>query len=124
MTVLLTVTGVALVLGAALGYEWRGGSLASLAHIWGGLFFVVIFPLYAWDHIKANRRRLREWSGISVSGAIQTAAALIIILSGILLYLYGDQAWPWLRQLHHWPTYLLAASLAAHFLSPKRRRRG
>ena len=120
MTLLLAVTGVALVVAGAFGREWRGGSLVSLVHIWGGLFFAVIFPLYAWDHIQANRRWLRAWSWVSASGVVQAAAAVLIILTGITLYLYGAQAWAWLRDLHHWPTYPLVAALAVHYLSPKR----
>lgn len=123
MTVLLTVTGLALVMAGWVGAEWRDGSLVALAHIWGGLFFLVIFPLYAWDHIMAHRNRLRSWGGLSISGVVQSTAAAVIILSGVVLYLYGDQTWNGLRNLHHWPTYPLVAALAAHYLSPKGRKK-
>lgn len=115
----LALTGLALTLlpGETLPPAWR--KAFSLLHIWGGQFFIVVFALYAWDHISTNRRWLRRARGVTLSGATQTLAAAVIIGTGVVLLLYGEQAWEALRTAHHWLTYLMAASIVAHFLSPK-----
>jgi len=33
----------------------------SLLHIWVGFFFIVIFPMYAIDHLNAHRSRLTKF---------------------------------------------------------------
>ncbi len=119
LTALLAATGLALTFYAAMGLDpgWRKG--LSLAHIWGGVFFLVMFSLYAWDHISANRRWLRRTAPVTFTGVAQAAAAAVIILTGLVLLLYGNVAWPLLRAAHHWLTYLLLASIGLHFLSKK-----
>jgi hypothetical protein len=128
--VLIMIAGLTLT-GLPIAYGWiagtsvasgRGGweQAGALAHLWGGVFFIVIFPLYAWDHITTNRRWLSRLAGVTVSGLGQLTVGVLLILSGVLLFLYGDQVWRALRVFHHWLTYPLLAALAAHFLSPKR----
>lgn len=116
---LLAATGLPLTFFSAdqLSGGWR--KAFSLFHTWAGVLFLVVFALYAWDHISARRRWLRILARVTVSGLTQTAASLVIIASGVVLLLYGDQAWLALRAAHHWLTYLLAASIVLHYLSPK-----
>ncbi len=116
----LTLTGVPITFGWMAGSHGGWEKAGVLAHIWGGVFFVVIFPLYAWDHIGANRQWLRRFAGVTVSGLTQLTMGALLILSGGLLLLYGDQVWQALRAFHHWLTYPLLTALVAHYLSPKR----
>ena len=119
MTVLLTCSGLLLAFGGAVGLEIGVVKWLSIGHIWGGLFFVVVFPLYAWDHISTNRAMLRRFGPLTLSGLLQTASATVLILTGVVLFLYGTQAWLGLRQWHHWFTYPLVGALTLHFLVPK-----
>ena len=116
----LTATGVPLVFGA-LGVGEPGWRKAlALAHIWGGFFFLVVFPLYAWDHVRAHRAWLRLWAAVTVTGVTQLTAGALLILTGVVLLLYQSQAWSLLRIVHHGLTYVLLLSIAGHFMSPKR----
>lgn len=123
--VLIMIAGLTLT-GAPIAYGWIAGSHGGwqqagvLAHLWGGVFFIVIFPLYAWDHIGTNRHWLRRPAWVTVSGLGQLTAGALLLLSGGLLLLYGDQVWRALRVFHHWLTYPLLLALAVHYLSPKR----
>ncbi|MCH8842246.1 MAG: hypothetical protein IID61_04630 [SAR324 cluster bacterium] len=116
----LSATGVLLVFRDE--WPWVAGQERwfSLLHIWGGLFFLVMFPLYAWDHVSTHRHWLRVMAGVTLSGATQLLAASVLILTGLVWLIYGEAAWALLRAVHHGLTYLLLASLAGHFLSPKR----
>ena len=124
--ILLALIAALTLSGMPIAYGWiaaaRGGweKASVLLHIWGGVFFLVIFPLYAWDHVRANRRWLARLRGMTVSGAVQLAAGALLALSGALLLLYGEQVWRALREFHHWVGYPLLLALAAHFLSPKK----
>ena len=124
--IVLALIAVLTVTGLPIAYGWiasaHGGweKITVLAHIWAGVFFLVAFPLYAWDHIGTNRRWLRRVAGVTASGLVQGTAGALLILSGVLLLLYGEQVWLALRGFHHWVTYLLLLALAAHYLSPKR----
>ena len=116
----LVLTGLALVFAPGLGLPLRDAPWVSLLHIWGGWFFAVTFPLYAVDHISQHRRWLRRAAPLTLSGSLQAISALVLILSGALLFLYAEQAWATLRAWHHWWTYPLAGALLVHFISPKR----
>jgi hypothetical protein len=120
LVALLTVTGLLVGFQSALGLPSGLNRILSLLHLWGGVFFIVMFPLYAWDHIRHNRHWLRVAGGVTGSGVGQTLAAALLIGTGALLLLYGVEAWPTARRLHHWLTYALVASLLLHYLSPKR----
>ena len=117
----LLLAGTGLLLIFVLSGERTAGNrqLVSLAHIWGGLFFLVLFPLYAWDHVSGNRRWLKKPALVTFSGGGQLLAALVLILSGVVLLLYGVEVWPQVRLLHHLLTYALLVVLGLHFLSPK-----
>ena len=119
LTAFLSLTGLVLTFYAAAGFDpgWR--KAASLAHIWGGVLFLVMFSLYAWDHVMANRHWLRIPALVTFTGAWQTLAAAVLMATGIVLLLYGNVAWVMLRNLHHWLTYALLASITLHFLSRK-----
>ena len=74
---------------------------------------------YAWDHISHNRAWLRRLRGVTLSGGVQTVSAALLMLSGVVLLLYGDQVWPLLRTTHHVLTYSLLASIGLHYLFRK-----
>ena len=122
LVALLALTGSAIVAARLYDFVLPGRKLNSLLHIYGGFFFLVLFPLYAWDHVRANRHWLSRLSGVTISGTLQLAAALVLLLTGIVLLLYGEYAWDWSRWLHDWLTPLLALALVLHYLSPKRLR--
>lgn len=119
VTAFLTLTGVSLVWVFTSSYQDEGQRWVSLGHIWGGLFFMVIFPMYAWDHVTTNRRWLLRLRLVSASGWFQLLSGGVLILTGMVLLLYGQQAWATLRQAHHWLTYPLAASILLHFAAKK-----
>ena len=53
-------------------FPWAEESTAvSLLHIWAGIFFIVIFPLYSWDHIKGHSERLKKISLVTLTGLLQ-----------------------------------------------------
>jgi hypothetical protein len=115
----LVVSGLPLVpiAGGDAAPGWR--KALALLHIWGGLFFLVLFPLYAWDHVRANRAWLSRWAWVTGSGVTQLASGSLLLLSGLLLLLYQSQAWTALRTLHHGLTYVLLGALIIHFLARK-----
>jgi hypothetical protein len=119
LVVLLTLTGLLVRFEAALSLAPAVTRPLALVHYWGGLLFLVMFPLYAWDHIRHNRRWLTRARGVTVSGVVQTVSAVLLMLSGLVIIAYGVQAWQLARDLHHWLTYPLAASVALHFLVRK-----
>ncbi|MBI3994142.1 MAG: hypothetical protein HY342_12780 [Candidatus Lambdaproteobacteria bacterium] len=119
LVLVLGVSGLVLVFGAPWRTDAGWSKLVSLAHIWIGFFFLVLFPLYAWDHITHNRAWLRRLRGVTLSGAVQTVCGALLMVTGVVLLLYGDQVWPLLRATHHVLTYPLLASIGLHFLSRK-----
>ncbi|MBI4083187.1 MAG: hypothetical protein HY423_11315 [Candidatus Lambdaproteobacteria bacterium] len=118
---ILGASGVALVMLPARSTEPGWAKSLSLLHIWGGYFFIVAFPLYAWDHVARNRAWLRVAALVTFTGTVQLLSGAVLILTGIVLLLYGNASWPALRSAHHLLTYLLLVSVALHFLSPKQR---
>ena len=88
MRKLVVLSCVFLILsGIMLGYPeifpWAEKSTAvSLLHIWGGIFFIVIFPLYSWGHIKGHSDRLRKISLVTATGVLQFFAGMGLIISG------------------------------------------
>ncbi len=119
LTAVLTVSGLLAGFGGALGLAVGPVKWLFIAHIWVGFFFIVLFPLYAWDHISANRRWLRRPAAVTFTGSVQVLCAALLIVTGAVLYLYGTQTWQAVRDWHHWLTYPLAAAIAVHYLSPK-----
>ena len=119
LTVLLTLSGLVLAWFAPLELDPALRKWISLLHIWVGVLFLVVFTMYAWDHISANRHWLRIAALVTATGVTQTFSAVVIILTGIVLLLYGNVAGATLRGLHHWFSYALAASIALHFFSRK-----
>lgn len=99
--------------------ELSGFSVISALHIWTGIFFTVIFPMYAWDHIQKHREHLQRLSWISISGAIQLLSGIGIIGSGLVLLLYGSNKLMFSTELHFILTFVLAGSLVAHFFTKK-----
>lgn len=121
LTVLLGASGVLLVLlrQVAPAAEWV--KWFSLLHTWGGNFYLVLLPLYAWDHISTNRAWLRVPSLVTATGIVQTLAAALLMGSGVLLLLYGGGVWSGVRLTHHGLTYVLGAALLLHALARKGR---
>ena len=115
----LVLSGLPLTYFVPLGQapDWR--KWVSLLHIWGGVLFLAIFSLYAWEHISDNRHWLRRAALTTFTGVTQTASGVLLILTGIVLLLYGNAVWEALRGVHHWLTYLLAASVILHIVSRK-----
>ncbi|MBC8257955.1 MAG: hypothetical protein H8E38_02975 [SAR324 cluster bacterium] len=101
-------------------FPWaEESSAATLMHIWVGFFFLVIFPMYAWDHIRGHADRLRELTWATASGFIQFFTGMGLILSGIPLLLYGAEALDLQREIHLGLTFVLAGTLILHKLSKK-----
>jgi hypothetical protein len=119
LIVALSVTGLLVGYGGALGLSRDVSRALSLAHYWLGLLFLVMFPLYAWDHIRVNRRWLRRLRLLSATGEVQAASGALLMLTGLVLMAYGVATWAAMRHLHHWLTYVLAVSLLAHYLARK-----
>ena len=101
-------------------FPWAEESTAvSLLHIWAGIFFIVIFPLYSWDHIKGHSDRLRKISLVTATGILQFFAGMGLIISGIPLLLYSADILEFPRDIHLILTFVLALSLILHKLSEK-----
>ena len=101
-------------------FPWtKDSSAMSLLHIWAGLFFLVIFPMYAWDHIRGHADRLRNFTLATVSGILQFFTGLGLIISGIILLIYGAYALDFPREVHLLLTFVLAGSLIMHKISRK-----
>ena len=93
--------------------------LLLLIHIWLGCFFLVIFPMYAWDHIKTNKKYLKTFNMKSISGASQFFVGLILILSGIVLLLYNSNSLIISRYIHEIFTYLIVLTFIIHSISKR-----
>ena len=94
-------------------------TMVAVLHIWVGFFFLVIFPMYSLDHIKVHAYRLQSWSWVAASGIVQLVAGIGLILSGVLLWLYGVETLSLSREVHILLTVVLAGSLLTHFRAPK-----
>ena len=90
----------------------------SLLHIWVGFFFIVIFPMYAFDHLNTHRRKLRKFSWTLLSGALQLISGIGLVISGIILLLWGDEL-ELPVTVHYLLTFTLVAGLLAHWRIPK-----
>ena len=101
-------------------FPWAEESTAvSLLHIWAGIFFIVIFPLYSWDHIKGHSDRLRKISLVTATGVLQFFTGMGLIISGIPLLLYSADVLEFPRDIHMILTFILALSLILHKISEK-----
>ena len=101
-------------------FPWTKESTAvSLLHIWAGIFFIVIFPLYSWDHIKGHSDRLRKISLVTATGVLQFFAGMGLIISGIPLLLYSADVLEFPLYIHLILTFVLALSLILHKISEK-----
>ena len=105
--------------GLLLAYpEWLSlgdhGIIAELVHIWLGLIFMVVFPIYSWDHIRSHSQRLKIISRISISGGIQLMTGTGLIVTGIILLLYSTDALPLPAEVHELLTYVLVGTLILH----------
>ena len=88
--------------------------LLVLFHIWLGLFFMVIFPMYAWDHIRTHRHRLKSLTPVSFTGGSQLMAGIGLILSGLILLLYSSGGLRLASDSHEILTYVLILTLIFH----------
>ena len=101
-------------------FPWAEESTAvSILHIWAGIFFIVIFPLYSWDHIKGHSDRLRKISLVSATGVLQFFTGMGLIISGIPLLLYSVDVLEFPRYIHLILTFVLVLSLLLHKFSEK-----
>ena len=105
--------------GLLLSYpEWLSledhGKISELVHIWLGLIFMVVFPIYSWDHIRSHRQRLKIISRISISGGMQLMTGTGLIVTGIILLLYSADALPLPAEVHELLTYVLVGTLILH----------
>jgi len=120
LSAVLAVSGLLIGFGGPLGLVRDITRALSLLHYWLGLLFLVMFPLYAWDHIRANRHWLTALRLVTASGALQTLSAALLMLTGLVLIVYVREAWPAVRSLHNWLTYVLVASVLVHYVAKKR----
>ena len=101
-------------------FPWgKESSATSLLHIWAGLFFLVIFPMYVWDHIGGHADRLRDFTLVTASGILQFFTGLGLIISGIILLLYDEYALDLPREIHLVLNFVLVVSLIMHKFSRK-----
>lgn len=101
-------------------FPWAEESSAILLlHIWTGLFFLVIFPIYSWDHIKGHAKHLRKLSFVTFSGTLQFLTGLGLIISGIPLLIFDNNSFELPMKIHLVLTFILAMSLILHKLSKK-----
>ena len=101
-------------------FPWADEStVTSLLHIWAGFFFLVIFPMYAWDHILGHADRLRKFSLVTLSGILQFFTGIGLMISGIPLVLFAAEVLYFPREIHLVLTFVLAVSLILHKLSRK-----
>jgi hypothetical protein len=123
-TLLLTITGLPIAYGwwvSDPGAPSQGAArINELAHIWLGVAYLVVFPLYAWDHINKNRRWLRVVRGVTASGLLQLACGIVALATGIVLLAYGGATLRGVRLVHHAATYGLLGALTWHWLVPKK----
>ena len=93
--------------------------LLVLFHIWLGFFFIVVFPMYAWDHIRTHRQRLKTLSLISLTGGVQFLTGIGLIFSGLILMLYGSEGLILASNSHELLTYALILTLIFHSRSSR-----
>ena len=93
--------------------------LLVLFHIWLGFFFMVVFPMYAWDHIRTHRQRLKTLSLISLTGGVQFLTGIGLIFSGLILMLYGSEGLILASNSHELLTYVLILTLIFHSRSSR-----
>ena len=93
--------------------------LLVLFHIWLGFFFMVFFPMYAWDHIRTHRQRLKTLSLISLTGGVQFLTGFGLIFSGLILMLYGSEGLILASNSHELLTYALILTLIFHSRSSR-----
>ena len=98
-----------------LGYK----KFLILFHIWLGFFFMVVFPIYALDHIRTHRQRLKSLSLISLTGISQLLTGVGLIISGLVLMLYGSQSLILAMNSHEFLTYVLILTLILHSRSSR-----
>ncbi|SVC88598.1 uncharacterized protein METZ01_LOCUS341452 [marine metagenome] len=94
-------------------------ALLVLFHIWLGFFFMVVFPMYAWDHIRTHRQRLKTLSLISLTGGVQFLTGFGLIFSGLILMLYGSEGLILASNSHELLTYALILTLIFHSRSSR-----
>ena len=103
--------------------EWNlwleNQELLVLFHIWLGFFFMVVFPMYAWDHIRTHRQRLKTLSLISLTGGVQFLTGIGLIFSGLILMLYGSEGLILASNSHELLTYALILTLIFHSRSSR-----
>lgn len=119
-TLLLALSGLLLTFAQLTDPQAGARKAVALAHIWVGVAYLVIFPLYAWDHIRTNRRWLTVLRALTVSGLTQLTGGIVLLATGLVLLAYGGAFLRGVRDVHLWATYPLVAALAWHWLSPKR----
>ena len=120
--VLLILVVVLVVSGFCLAWTppEKGFSLPLIVHLWAGLFFMAVFPLYAWEHIKQRQAFLKHFA-IASSGILQCIAGGVLIITGILLFLYESNQLKLIQKLHfHW-TWGLLVIFTCHFITVRRR---
>ena len=117
-TVFLTISGIILAYPGL--FPWAENSSAIyLLHLWAGFFFLVIFPIYSWDHIKKNVQRLKYISFLSASGVTQFLTGLGLIFTGMPLLIFGSEVLKFFGLIHLILTFVLIASLILHKFSKK-----
>ena len=101
-------------------FPWGVKSAAtSILHIWVGFLFLVIFPMYSWDHIRGHAKRLKKPTLVTASGIIQFFTGLGLIFTGIPILLYGTDVLELMSEMHLGFTFVLAGVFVLHKFSRK-----
>ena len=70
------------------------------------------------DHLNTHRRKLKKFSWTLLSGALQLISGIGLVISGIILLLWGDEL-ELPVTVHYLLTFTLVAGLLAHWRIPK-----
>lgn len=120
LIVLLIVSGLAAHIGREERWPQNWIRLIALVHMWGGLFMLIAFPLYLWEHLRTNRAWLKRVRLRSLSGWVQGFSAAGLIITGTILLAYGEETWQNIKHIHYVLSFVFVLALLIHRLSPRR----
>lgn len=109
---------VLLASGYVLSFAFlRDQDLLVWIHILLGFGYTVLFLLFSFDHVMANKDKLLTLSNRSVIGTLQLSLGAVVLITGFVIYLYGSKVIsPW-SEIHFWSTLGFTFSSFFHFFT-------